>query len=108
MYFWEFIRWIIMSTPAELTVGKHDLCKGMEQKQHQELPPSPWKRRVFHKCSISEQIETLRQNGLHKFGSASSYKRPLFPGTKYSSDDHHPWSCKRHCSLQYLLSNIAW
>jgi hypothetical protein len=84
-----------------------------EKNQHQEPPISAYNRRVFRKCSITEQIETLRQNGLHKLGSAASYRQPLFLRTKHKMnddiiDDYHPWSCKRHCSVPHLASSIAW
>ena len=93
------------------TVKNHDWFEEAKQ-QHQEA--RTWKQRMVRKCSIPEQLETLRQNGLHKFGSAaSSYRRPLFPRPKSKInddivEDYHPWSCKRHCSLPHIASNIAW
>lgn len=97
-----------MDSHEDVTDEKHGLCE-----EHEEPPTSAFNRRVSRKCSIPEQIETLRQNGLHKFGSAASYRRPLFPRLKHKlSDDiindDHPWSCKRHCSLPFLASSIAW
>jgi hypothetical protein len=97
-----------MNSQKEATDETHGL-----REEHKEPPISSFNRRVFRKCSIPEQIETLRQNGLHKFGSAASYRRPLFPRFKHKMsddiiDDYHPWSCKRHCSLPLLASSIAW
>ena len=102
-----------MNSPQEATDETHGLCEEMNQNNNKEPPISACNRRVFRKCSIPEQIETLRQNGLQKFGSAASYRRPLFPRTKHTMsddiiDDYHPWSSKRLCSLPYLASSIAW
>lgn len=103
----------MMSSSIKTSDKSHDGCEKTNQ-HNPENPIPPWKQRMVRKCSIPEQLETLRQNGLHKFGSAaSSYRRPLFPRPKSKInddivEDYHPWSCKRHCSLPHIASNIAW
>jgi hypothetical protein len=63
-----------MNSLKEATDETYGVCE--EKNQHQEPPISACNRRVFSKCSITEQKETLRQNGLHKLGSAASYRQP--------------------------------